>query len=80
MVTVKKTISLPEDLYNEAKSISNNFSELIKEALKEYIQRKKIEKTLSTAGVLKDLKETGIEYMDKLREEDLSLEDKKIGK
>ena len=80
MATVKKTISLPEDLYNEAKSISNNFSELIKEALKEYIRRKKIEKTLSTAGVLKDLKETGIEYMDKLREEDLLLEDKKIGK
>lgn len=41
MAMVKKTVSLPEELYRETKSISNNFSEIVKEALSEYIKRKK---------------------------------------
>ena len=41
MATIKKTISLPEELYKEAESISNNFSEIVKEALSDYLKRKK---------------------------------------
>ncbi len=80
MAAIKKTISLPEELYKEAENLSNNFSEIVKEALSEYIKKKKIEKTLSTAGAFKDMKETGIEYVDKIRNEDISLEEERIGK
>jgi len=76
----KKTISLPEELYREAEGISHNFSEIVKEALSEYIKRKKIEKTISTAGAFKDLKETGVEYVDKMRQEDLSIEEERINR
>ncbi len=78
MATIKKTVSLPEELYKEAENISHNFSEVVKEALSEYIKRKKIEKALSTAGALKNLKQTGIEYVDKMRREDLSVEEERI--
>ncbi len=80
MVTIKKTISLPEELYKEAENLSQNFSEIFKEALSEYIKKKKIEKALSTAGAFKDMKETGIEYVDRIRNEDTSLEEERIGK
>jgi metal-responsive CopG/Arc/MetJ family transcriptional regulator len=80
MATIKKTISLPDELYKEAEGISDNFSEIVKEALSEYIKRKKIEKALLTAGTLKNLKETGTEYVDKMRKEDLSIEEERIGR
>ena len=78
MSIVKKTISLPEDLYREAKNISDNFSKVVKEALSEYFEKRKIENILSTAGSLKDFKETGVEYVDKIRKEDTSIEEKRI--
>jgi len=77
MAVIKKTISLPEELYKEAENISHNFSEIVKEALSEYIKKKKIEKAISTAGEFKGLKETGIEYVDKMRKEDLLLEEER---
>ena len=80
MALVKKTVSLPEELYREAKSISDNFSEIVKEALSEYIKRKKIEKVLSTTGALKELKGTGIEYVDRMRKEDLFIEEERVGR
>lgn len=80
MATIKKTISLPKELYEEAENLSHNFSEIIREALSEYIKKKKIEKALSTAGAFRDMKETGIEYVDKIRNEDISLEEERIGR
>ncbi|WP_293447859.1 type II toxin-antitoxin system CcdA family antitoxin [Persephonella sp.] len=80
MATIKKTISLPEELYKEAENLSQNFSEIVKESLSEYIKKKKIEKALSTAGDFKDIKETGIEYVDRIRNEDISLEEERIGR
>ena len=80
MATIKKTISLPEELYREVEGISHNFSEIVKEALLEYIKKKKVEKALLTAGVFKDLKETGVEYVKKMRKEDLSIEEERIGR
>ncbi len=52
MPVVKKTVSIPKDLYNESKKLSNNFSKVISEALDDYIKREKKEKLLSLAGAL----------------------------
>ena len=72
MNVIKKTISIPEDIYKEAREFSENFSQIVKEALEDYLKKKKKEKILSMAGSLKDweIKE-GLEYENKAREEDI---------
>ncbi len=42
-----------------------------------HIKGKKKEKALSTGGTLKDLRESGIEYVDRIRKEDLFAEEKR---
>ena len=74
MSIVKKTVSISDDLYEEVQKFidSKNFSEVVQEALKEYLQKKKKERIVSFAGALKDWKiEDGIEFVDKIREEDV---------
>ncbi len=76
MSIVKKTVSIPEEIYKEAQEISNNFSQIVKEALKEYLKKKKKEKILSMAGVLKDWEiEDGVEYEKKMRKEDIKTQE-----
>jgi len=72
MNVIKKTVSIPEDIYKEAREFSENFSQIVKEALEDYLKKKKKEKILSMAGSLKDweIKE-GLEYENKAREEDI---------
>ncbi len=70
MPVVKKTVSIPEDLYKESRKFSNNFSEVIREALDRYIKRNKKEKLLSLAGALNN-NEDGKEFVDRIRSEDL---------
>jgi len=76
MPVVKKTVSIPEDLYKESKKFSNNFSKVISEALDEYIKRKRKEKLLALAGTLNN-NEDGKEFVEKIRNEDLKLEKEK---
>ncbi len=76
MPVVKKTVSIPEDLYKESKKFSNNFSKVISEALDEYIKKRKKEKLLSLAGSLNNT-EDGKEFVDRIRNEDLNQEEKR---
>ncbi len=72
MRAIKKTISIPEELFIEATEFSDNFSQIVKEALKEYLKKKKKERVLSMAGSLKDWEiEDGFKYENKMREEDI---------
>jgi len=78
MSAIKKTISIPEELYIEATEFSENFSQIVKEALKEYLKKKKKEKVLSMAGSLKDWEiEDGLEYENKMRKEDIKQDEEK---
>ncbi len=78
MSVVKKTVSIPEEIYKEAREISNNFSQIVKEALEDYLKKKRKEKVLSMAGALKDWEiEDGIEYEKKMREEDIETQEKR---
>jgi len=76
MSVVKKTVSIPKDLYNESKKLSNNFSKVISEALDEYIKRIKKEKLLSLAAALNN-NEDGKEFVDNIRNEDIKLEEER---
>ena len=78
MSAIKKTISIPEELYMEATEFSENFSQIVKEALKEYLKKKKKERVLSMAGSLKDWEiEDGFEYENKMREEEIKQDEEK---
>ena len=48
MGLVKTSITIPEDLYRGAKKVSNNFSAVTAEALKEYLKRQKIRKAVAS--------------------------------
>jgi len=72
MSVIKKTISIPEEMYKEAQEFSGNFSQIVKDALNEYLKKKKKEKILSMAGSLKDWEvKDGLEYEKEMREEDI---------
>ena len=70
MAVVKKTVSISEDIYREAVGFSKNFSQTINQALKEFIKKKKREKLLSLAGSWEDFEEDGVEFVNRVREED----------
>ncbi|AMM39908.1 protein containing DUF217 [Candidatus Desulfofervidus auxilii] len=69
MAVVKKTVSISEDIYREAVGFSKNFSQTINQALKEFIKKKKREKLLSLAGSWEDFEEDGVEFVNRIREE-----------
>ncbi|WP_293444453.1 type II toxin-antitoxin system CcdA family antitoxin [Persephonella sp.] len=78
MGVVKKTVSIPEEIYKEAQEISENFSQIVKEALKEYLKKKKKEKILSMAGTLKKWEvEDGLEYEENMRKEDIETQEER---
>ncbi len=70
MSLVKTSITIPDDILSEAKKVSDNFSSLVAEALREYLRRKKIEKAISSFGKWKDRDKNSVEIVNKLRKED----------
>ncbi len=75
MAVVKKTVSIPEELYKEVKAEGENFSKVVKEALEEYIRKKQKERLLSLHGALKDWEiEDGAKFVDKMRRESLKMQ------
>ena len=73
MAVVRKTISIPEDLYKQVADEGKGFSEVVRQAIEEYIQRRKKEKAMTLWGKLKDWGiEEGIKYTDEVRKEQLS--------
>jgi post-segregation antitoxin (ccd killing protein) len=50
MAIVKTSITIPEEILHQAKRISDNFSSLVTEALKEYLKKKNVEKALASFG------------------------------
>ena len=80
MNVIKKTVSMPEDIYEEIKKLENskNFSQIVKKALREYIEKRKKERIMSFAGVLKDWKiEDGKEFLNEIRKEDIKSQEER---
>ena len=72
MARVKKSVTLPEELYKEAVREGKNFSGVVSEALKEYLRKRKREKLKSLWGSMKDLWiSEGTEFVNELRNEEL---------
>ncbi|HEY6874341.1 MAG TPA: type II toxin-antitoxin system CcdA family antitoxin [Geobacteraceae bacterium] len=70
MHLTKTSVTLPDDLLKEAKTISKNVSALVADALREYIRQRKIEKAMASFGSWRDREGSSVELVNELRSEE----------
>jgi len=68
-MSVKTSINIPDDIFNEAKKLSDNFSFVVAEALKEYLRRKKVERAMSSFGKWSKREKESADIVNELRKE-----------
>ena len=66
----KTSVTIPDDIFEEAKEFSDNFSALVTEAIKDYIRKKKVEKALESFGQWSDRDKDSVTIVNDLRSED----------
>ena len=78
MAVVRKTVSIPEELYRQVTSEGRGFSEIVREAIEEYIRKKRKEKAISLFGSLKDWEiKNGAEFVDEVRQQQLERQEQR---
>ena len=70
MHLTKTSITLPDDLLQEAKSLSKNVSSLIAEALREYLHQRKVLKAMESFGSWQARDGDSIDTVNSLRKEE----------
>ena len=70
MHLVKTSITLPDDLLQEARSMSRNVSGLITEALREYIRQRKVQKAMESFGSWKGREGDSVDMVNNVRAEE----------
>ena len=70
MKTIKTSVTIPDELYREAKSLSANFSAIVSRALREYLQTEKIKKAIDSFGTWEERESSSVEIVNAFREED----------
>jgi post-segregation antitoxin (ccd killing protein) len=70
MHLVKTSITLPDDLLQEARAMSQNVSGLVTEALREYIRLRKVQKAMESFGSWKEREGESIDMVNALRTEE----------
>lgn len=67
MSLVKTSISIPEDVLQQAKEASDNFSALVTQALKEYLRKMTVKKAIDSFGSWEEREESSVEIVNKIR-------------
>ena len=67
MALTKTSITISDDIFQEAKKYSSNFSLLVSDALKEYMRKKHVEKAVSSFGKWASRDEDSVDIVNKLR-------------
>lgn len=67
MSLVKTSITIPEDVLQQAKKASDNFSSLVTQALKEYLRKKAVNKAINSFGKWEEREESSVEIVNKMR-------------
>jgi metal-responsive CopG/Arc/MetJ family transcriptional regulator len=70
-MTVKTSVTLPDDVYNEVKKLTDNFSSVVAEALRDYLRSRKVEKALGSFGSWEERKRVSSDIVNDMRKEDL---------
>ena len=66
---IKTSITIPDDLFKEAKEFSDNFSALVTESIRDYMRKKKVEKALNSFGKWGERNEDSVDIVNELRSE-----------
>lgn len=67
MSLVKTSITIPEDVLQQAKEVSDNFSSLVTQALKEYLRKRTVKNAIDSFGSWEEREESSVEIVDKIR-------------
>lgn len=70
MGAIKKTVSIDENIVNEAGAIASNFSAIVEAALVEYIQNYRVKKALQSFGKWSEREKNSAELVNDLRRQD----------
>ena len=70
MHLVKTSITLPDDLLQEARTMSKNVSGLVTEALREYIRQRKVQIAMDSFGSWKGREGDSVDIVNALRTEE----------
>ena len=70
MGLVKRSVTIPEELYKESKRVGDNFSSLVTEALADYLKRRAIDKATESFGKWEPRDKESTEIANELRLEE----------
>ncbi len=66
---IRTSITLPDDLLQESKIVSDNFSALVADALRMYLRTIKIKKAMASFGSWEDRGKDSVDIVKELRED-----------
>jgi hypothetical protein len=69
MGLVKTSITIPDEIFKQVKETSENFSQTVAEALKEYLQKKKVEKAKGSFGSWGTRDKNSVDIVNDLRKD-----------
>lgn len=67
MPLVKTSISIPEDVLLQAREVTDNFSLLVTEILKDYLRKRVYKKALKSFGKWEKREESSVEIVNNMR-------------
>lgn len=67
---IKTTVSIPEDIFREARKTTDNFSLLVSDALKEFLRKRRIKKAVSSFGKWQKRDKGSADIVNELRKEE----------
>ncbi len=66
----KTSVTIPDDIFEQAKELSDNFSALVTEAVSDLIRKKKIERAQKSFGKWAKRDKDSVDIVNELRSED----------
>ena len=66
----KTSVTIPDDIFEQAKELSDNFSALVTEAVSDLIRKKKIERAQKSFGKWAKRDKNSVDIVNELRSED----------
>jgi post-segregation antitoxin (ccd killing protein) len=67
---IKTSITIPDDLFQQAKELSDNFSSFVTEAIKDRIRRLKVERALKSFGKWEERSKESTDIVRELRSDE----------
>ena len=69
MGLTKTSITIPDDLLEEARGVSKNFSALVADALRAYLEQRKIQQAMESFGSWEDREKKSVDLVNEMRAE-----------